>query len=166
MYKFLKGYDSNLLTQVNKLIEENKLGDYLKSKYNMEKNLNNDKDLYNLGISIKNQYMKNVKTPDKIYFDNKIEFSNQALGLNSFIPKIQGKKIKIINDIKISSRFKKLPYEFTYNVLVHEIAHLKEKNHSKSFYMLCQNISPDYFQIDFDLRLYLTYNDIFKQILW
>ena len=24
MYKFLKGYDSNLLAQVNKLIEENK----------------------------------------------------------------------------------------------------------------------------------------------
>ena len=42
MYKFLKGYDSNLLTQVNKLIEENKFRkDEIKESLDPEKALLN-----------------------------------------------------------------------------------------------------------------------------
>jgi len=38
---------------------------------------------------------------------------------------------------------------------VHELAHLKEKEHNKDFYQLCQHMLPDYHQLEFDARLFL-----------
>lgn len=165
-YKYLQGYSQELLAQVDKIIKENKLGEVLTNKYKEKHNLNSDKELYKLATEIKNKYMKNAKMPNRVYYDGKIEVANNALGLHSYIPVQHGKKIKVINDIKISNSFKNMPYDFLYNVLSHEIAHLKEKEHNKAFYNLCQNMSPDYFQVDFDLRLYLTYIDIYKKTLW
>ncbi|MCC6513802.1 MAG: M48 family metallopeptidase, partial [Geothrix sp.] len=44
-------------------------------------------------------------------------------------------------------------------ILVHELAHLKEREHNKAFYQLCTHMEPDYFQLEFDLRLYLTHRE-------
>ena len=41
-------------------------------------------------------------------------------------------------------------------IVVHELAHLKEREHDKAFYALCQHMEPDYHQLEFDLRLWLT----------
>ena len=41
-------------------------------------------------------------------------------------------------------------------IVVHELAHLKEREHDKAFYQLCTHMAPDYHQLEFDLRLYLT----------
>ncbi len=52
-------------------------------------------------------------------------------------------------------------------IVVHELAHFKEKEHNKAFYQLCQYMEPNYHQIEFDVRLYLTQMDIFTKIsLW
>jgi hypothetical protein len=42
-------------------------------------------------------------------------------------------------------------------IVVHELAHLKEFEHNKAFYQLCTHMVPDYHQLEFDLRLYLTH---------
>jgi UTP pyrophosphatase len=39
---------------------------------------------------------------------------------------------------------------------VHELAHLKEREHGKAFHALCQHMEPNYLQWEFDLRLWLT----------
>jgi predicted metal-dependent hydrolase len=49
-------------------------------------------------------------------------------------------------------------------IVVHELAHLKEKEHNKSFYHLCEHMEPNYNQLEFDLRVYLTCIDIFGPI--
>jgi UTP pyrophosphatase len=41
-------------------------------------------------------------------------------------------------------------------IVVHELAHLKEREHDKAFYALCLHMEPDYPQLEFDLRLWLT----------
>ena len=41
-------------------------------------------------------------------------------------------------------------------IAVHELAHLKEREHNKSFCQLCLHMEPNYHQLEFDLRLYLT----------
>jgi len=43
---------------------------------------------------------------------------------------------------------------------VHELAHLKEREHGKAFYALCLHMEPDYHQLEFDLRLWLTARDL------
>jgi len=45
-------------------------------------------------------------------------------------------------------------------IVVHELAHLKETEHNKAFYQLCEYMLPDYHQREFDLRLYLTWRDL------
>jgi hypothetical protein len=39
---------------------------------------------------------------------------------------------------------------------VHELAHLKEREHAKPFYALCCHMEPAYHQLEFDTRLWLT----------
>ena len=51
-------------------------------------------------------------------------------------------------------------------IVVHELAHLKESEHNKAFYQLCQHMEPRYFQLEFDLRAYLTYLDAGGEPLW
>ncbi|STF41631.1 metal dependent hydrolase [Escherichia coli] len=41
-------------------------------------------------------------------------------------------------------------------IVVHELAHLKEKEHNKAFYQLCCHMEPQYHQLEFDTRLWLT----------
>jgi len=165
-FKYLKGYSDTIIKSIEKLIDENKLGLYLKNKYININTFTKDKDLYLLAKEIKDKYIKNEKLPERIFYDNKIELKNQALGLHTYIPVKHGKKYKMQNEIKISSRFKTLPYEFMENILIHELCHLKEKEHNKAFYKLCKNIDERYFEIDLDIRIYLTFLDIYQEKLW
>lgn len=41
-------------------------------------------------------------------------------------------------------------------IVVHELAHLKEKAHDKAFYQLCCHMEPNYHQLEFDARLWMT----------
>ncbi len=39
-------------------------------------------------------------------------------------------------------------------LVVHELAHFKEKDHNKAFYKLCCYMEPDYHQLELDLGLF------------
>ena len=45
-------------------------------------------------------------------------------------------------------------------VEVHELAHLRERDHNKAFYQLCLHMEPHYHQLEFDMRLYLTQQEL------
>jgi predicted metal-dependent hydrolase len=49
---------------------------------------------------------------------------------------------------------------------VHELAHMKEREHDKAFYQLCRHMDADYHQLEFDLRCYLCHLDANGQPLW
>jgi hypothetical protein len=50
--------------------------------------------------------------------------------------------------------------EFLQMIVVHELAHLKEAEHNKAFYKLCEYMLPGYHQLEFDLRVYLTWREL------
>jgi predicted metal-dependent hydrolase len=52
-----------------------------------------------------------------------------------------------------------MPEEFLRMIVVHELAHFKEKEHNKAFYKFCTYVEPSYHQFEFDLRVYLTHLD-------
>ena len=62
--------------------------------------------------------------------------------------------------------FKDVPIEFLRMIAVHELAHVKEKQHDKAFYKLCCYMEPQYHQYEFDLRLVLTHLDTSSTPLW
>lgn len=107
-------------------------------------------------LDIKNDYLRKTEPVSKVAFDSKIHVINHALGLHTTISRVQGSKLKSKHEIRIASMFKEVPPEFLKMIVVHELAHLKEKDHDKAFYKLCEYMEPQYHQLEFDLRLYLT----------
>ncbi|MGL4853855.1 MAG: M48 metallopeptidase family protein [Lentisphaeria bacterium] len=158
--KYLQGYPTELVSQVEQLINDKKLAKYLQKKYPQNHCINSDKALYDYVMGIKNRYLKNAGTINKVLFDVKIKLSNQALGLHSFISRVQGGKLKAKNEIRITPELKNAPELFLRAVVVHELAHIKEKDHDKAFYKLCEHMQPNYHQLEFDMRLYLTMLDL------
>lgn len=164
MLKYLNGYDTQLKSQVQTLIDQDKLGAYLLSKYPKIHDYTTDKSLYSYVQELKNTHMRNASPISKVLYDTKIRDINAALGTHTFVSRVQGGKLKAKNEIRISHVFKKVPESFLRMIVTHELAHIKEKEHNKSFYKLCTHIEPAYHQFEFDLRLYLTYRDRFGEL--
>ncbi len=154
--KYLTGYSPDIQQQVQRLLEAGKLGDLLRRRHPQLHSIRSDKALYDFTQGIKNQYLRQSTPLAKVIFDDKISMSHHALGLHSYVSRIQGNKIKAKNEIRISSRLKRVPEALLRMVVVHELAHLKEKEHNKAFYQLCTHMEPDYHQFEFELRLLLT----------
>ena len=76
--------------------------------------------------------------------------------MHTYVSRVQGNKLKSKNEIKIGSVFKKAPQALLNMIVVHELAHLKEKEHDKAFYKLCQHMLPNYHQLELMTRIYLT----------
>lgn len=58
-------------------------------------------------------------------------------------------------DLSFSNRLSHYPKEFIDMVVAHEMAHLKELNHSKAFYETLKNLCPNYAAIQKKYRHYL-----------
>jgi predicted metal-dependent hydrolase len=161
---YLAHYPAHLQDNIQHLIEHNKLGDWLRSRYSDMHGVTNDNSLRDYVMALKNQYMKKTQPLSKVVYDSKIHVVNQALGLHSYVSRVQGAKLKSKNELRISTLFKNTPVAFLNMIVVHELAHLKEKEHNKAFYQLCQHMLADYHQIEFDVRVYLTELDRCGQV--
>lgn len=158
--KYLGAYSTATQDQVRQLIAADRLGAHLLSKYPQKHVVQTDRALYDFTIGIKEEFMRTVSIPHKVAYDSKIDLVHNALGLNTAISRVQGGKLRAKKEILIASLFKQAAPEFLRMIVVHELAHLKERDHSKAFYQLCEYMQPDYHQLEFDLRLYLTFRDL------
>ena len=129
---YLSSYAPSLQQQIGQLLAQNRLAEYLLQKYPTVSQVPNDAALRDYVMSLKNQYLKKSQPLSKIVFDPKIHVINNALGLHSFVSRVQGGKLKSKNEIRISTLFKNVPLEFLNMIVVHELAHLKEKEHNYS----------------------------------
>ncbi|WP_281649111.1 M48 family metallopeptidase [Parendozoicomonas sp. Alg238-R29] len=154
--KYLQGYPPHILEQANSLITQQRLKSYLLKKYPKPHTLGNNRALYDFTLYLKNQYLKKSQPLSKVIYDDKINVMKHALGLHTMMSRVQGRKLKSKNEIRIASVFKTAPEKFLRMIVVHELAHLKEKEHNKAFYQLCTYMEPDYHYLELDLRLYLT----------
>ncbi len=123
---YLQGYPEQLLSQVRTLINEQRLGDVLAKRYPGTHDYATDKALWQYTQDLKNQFLRNAPPINKVMYDNKIHVLKNA------------------------------PEPFLRMIVVHELAHLKEKEHNKAFYQLCCHMEPQYHQLEFDTRLWLT----------
>ncbi len=153
---YLSHYPQHLQDQIQQMQAQNQLGNWLRSRYPDVHSINNDKDLRDYAMDIKNHYMKKTQPLSKVVYDNKIHIVNHALGLHSYVSRVQGGKLKSKNELRVSDLFKHTPEPFLNMIVVHELAHLKEKDHNKAFYKLCNHMLPDYHQLEFEVRVYLT----------
>ena len=153
---YISGYPEHLVAQVRDLIAQDKLGAVLAKRYPDRHDISNDKALWAFTQDLKNRYMRSAPPLNKVMFDNKIHVLKNALGLHTAISRVQGGKLKAKAEIRVATVFRDAPEAFLRMIVVHELAHLKEKEHNKAFYQLCCHMEPQYHQLEFDTRLWLT----------
>ena len=164
--KYLQGYPQGLLDDVAGLLQSGQLGQRLQRRYRTPHAVRTDRALYDYVMDLKSSYLRGADPLSKIAYDNKLHVIAHALGTHTAVSRVQGSKLKAKREIRIASLFKEAPAEFLRMIAVHELAHLKEKAHDKAFYQLCTYMEPDYHQLEFDLRLYLTHLDAVGPIDW
>ncbi|MCW8919408.1 MAG: DUF45 domain-containing protein [Gammaproteobacteria bacterium] len=156
---YLVHYPPQLIQQIQTLLAEGRLADYLLNKYPQPHTLTSERALYDFALTLKNDYLRSSKPVSKVIYDDKIHIINHALGLHTTIARVQGKRLKAKSEIRIAALFRRVPLEFLRMIVVHELAHLRERDHDKAFYKLCEHMEPAYHQLEFDLRVYLTHID-------
>lgn len=153
---YLSAYPPHLVNAIEKMIAENTLESWLKKRYPHKHNIQTDKSLYDYVMVLKQQHFRNTKPISKVLYDNKMNLIKGTLGTNTFNSRVQGQNLKSKNEIRIAAFLREAPEEFLKMIVIHELAHLKEKDHNKAFYQLCCHALPDYHQLEFDLRVWLV----------
>lgn len=158
--RYIAHYPEHIQTQVGTLISSGRLGDYIEKSYPSKHQIQSDKALYQYINELKNQYMRKTGSLTQISYNSKLKVLKDALGIHTFQSRVQGNKLKSHNSITVASLFKEAPPEFLRMIVVHELAHFKEKEHDKAFYQLCCHMEPDYHQFELDTRLWLQWREL------
>jgi predicted metal-dependent hydrolase len=158
--KYLVGYPPDVLARVQALIEQGRLGKVLNDRYGELHAVRTDGQLYDYVQALKERHLRQSVPLGKVIWDSKLQVMKQALGTHTSISRVQGGRLKASREIRIATVFRDAPAEFLKMIAVHELAHLKEAEHDKAFYRLCTHMAPDYHQLEFDTRLYLTYLEL------
>ena len=77
---YLSAYSAQLQDQIARLLEQDRLTDYLLQKYPTSNNVPNDSALREYVLNIKKQYLRKSPPLSKVVFDKKIHVVNNALG--------------------------------------------------------------------------------------
>jgi predicted metal-dependent hydrolase len=158
--KYLSAYPQHLQSQLQLLAERGELGDLLRKRYPNGHDVRTDRALYDYVVDLKNTYIRNGAPLSKVAFDAKMQVIAHALGQHTRISRVQGGKLKAKHEIRVATLFREAPEAFLKMIAVHELAHLKERDHNKAFYSLCERMEPNYHQYEFDVRIYLTHLDL------
>lgn len=164
--KYLAAYSDQTRAQVARLIEQDQLASVLQQRYARAHDLRTDRALFDYVQELRSEFLRNAAPINKVAYDSKIQVIQHALGLHTAISRVQGGKLKAKREIRIATVFKQVPLELLRMIAVHELAHVKEKDHDKAFYKLCCYMEPHYHQYEFDLRLVLTHLDTASPPLW
>jgi predicted metal-dependent hydrolase len=158
--KYLQGYPPALLAQVQGLIDSGRLADAVAQRHSEPHDVRSERALVDYVNDLKARHMKSAPPLAKVAWDPKLHILKNALGTHTAVSRVQGGQLKAKREIRIAALFKEAPADFLRMIVVHELAHLKEREHDKAFYALCRHMEPDYHQLEFDLRLWLTAREL------
>ena len=164
--KYLAGYPPALVEQVRGLMAQDRLAEVLLRKYPAAHEVRSDRALYDYVLGLKSEYLRSAGPLSKVVFDGKLHVIRQALGTHTSISRVQGTRLKTKREIRVAAVFREMPPEFLRMIVVHELAHIKEREHDKAFYQLCRHMEPDYHQLEFDLRAYMCHLEATGRALW
>lgn len=157
--KYLAHYPEPVQAQVRELLERDGLGEHLLRRYPEAHTVRTDRALYGYVMGLKGEFLRSSEPLSKVAYDNQLHVIRNALGTHTTVSRVQGSRLKAKREIRVAGLFRAVPPEFLRMIVVHELAHFKEKDHDKAFYQLCTWMEPDYHRYEFDLRLYLTHLD-------
>jgi UTP pyrophosphatase len=160
--KYLAGYPPELLARVRELIATDRAVEILNRRYPESHDVFSNGALYDYVAELKSRHMRNAGPIAKVAYDSRLQLVHQALGTHTTVSRIQGGNLKAKREIRIASLFRQAPAAFLRMIVVHELAHLKEREHGKPFYALCTHMEPNYHQLEFDVRVWLSLLELAK----
>jgi predicted metal-dependent hydrolase len=163
---YLAGYPPHLREQVLALIDQGRFAEVLRKRYPQAHSVRSDGALYDYVQALKAEHMRAAPPLSKVCFDSKLHVIRNALGTHTAVSRVQGSRLQAKREIRVSTLFREVPLEFLRMIIVHELAHLRVREHDKAFYQLCLHMEPQYHQYEFDLRAYLSYRDAAGTPLW
>jgi len=152
---YLGGYPADLRKQARALKATGELRERLEQRYPARHEIQGNAALYAYVMELKREHLKQSAPLSTARYHDRLSALHNALGTHTYATRVQGGKLKTKHELRVASLFKELPPEFLRMVVVHELAHLREKDHDKSFYRLCLHMEPDYHRYELDLRLWL-----------
>lgn len=167
MLPYLQAYPAALQQQVAALMQKPQgVEQWLLSRYPQAHALRADKALYAYVDALKAEHLRKAGHLHRISYDNKIHVVRNALGTHTRKTVVQGSRLNMRHEIRIAAMFKFVPEPFLKMIVTHELAHLREQDHDKAFYALCCHMEPDYHQLEFEVRVYLSHLDGGGAKLW
>lgn len=153
--RYLAGYPPELIQQAEQLRLDGRLADHLARRLPERHEVRSDTALFDYVQELKARHLRNAGPLNFVGYDAKLRVLQQALGTHTRRTQVQGAKLRMRREIRVATLFREAPAALLRMIVVHELAHLRELDHNKAFYQLCQHMEPEYFQLEFDLRLYL-----------
>jgi UTP pyrophosphatase len=153
---FLAGYPDAVLDDVRAALAEGRLAAHLARRYPDVHSVRNDAALYEHTMALKQRHLRNAPLLAKVVYDHRLQIDQRALGTLTAVSRVQGGQLKAKREIRVAAVFKDAPAAMLDMIVVHELAHLKEREHNKPFYALCEHMLAGYHQVEFDTRLFLT----------
>ena len=154
--RYLAGYPQPLVDKVQALLAQRQLHASVTRRYPEAHTVRTDGALLEYVGDLKARYMRSAPPLAKVAYDNQLHVVHNALGTHTAVSRVQGNRLKAKREIRVASLFKDAPAAFLRMIVVHELAHLREREHGKAFYALCLHMEGEYHQLEFDTRLWLT----------
>ena len=100
---------------------------------------------------VKDLLIKFYKNTTKLIIENRLEYFAKLMNLNYACAKVDNCKTRwgscdSKGVIKFNLRLAMLPHKTIDYIVIHELAHLVEFNHSKNFYKVIESVMPEYKQ--------------------
>ena len=157
---FLGGYPDELLAQVRNALADGSLGTNLAQRYPDAHGIRSDGALYDHAAALKARHLRNAPALSRVGFEGRLQIDQRALGTLTAVSRVQGGRLTAKRELRVAAVFKEAPAAMLDMIVVHELAHLKEREHNKPFYALCDHMLPGYHQVEFDTRLWLTWRQV------
>jgi predicted metal-dependent hydrolase len=148
---YFQDYPQHIRDHFEPIIQSGRIRSYLLKKYPHGHKINSDKQLYEYANELKQNFMKKSPQINKAKYGKQKNLIFDALGTHTLVNRKQ--------EVRIAESLKDAPEEILRMLVVHELAHFKEKDHNTAFYNLCEYMHPDYCDVEVDTLLYLMLLD-------
>jgi predicted metal-dependent hydrolase len=153
---YLSGYPPALQARAAALLAEGRLAATVLQRHPDRHDVRTDRALYEYAQALKSRHLRQSEPLAKVVYAPQLHVLHNALGTHTQVSRVQGTRLKAKREIRVASLFKDAPADFLRLIVVHELAHLKEREHGRAFYGLCTHMEADYHALELDLRLWLT----------
>jgi len=140
--EYLQGYPPGLLAQVRDLIDAGRLAQTVAQRPRDAHAVRTERALYDYVIELKARQMNSAPPLAQVAYDPTLHIVRNALRTHSTASGVQGVRLQATRAIRIAALFKEAPADFLRVIVIHESAHLKEREDDKAFVALCLHMEP------------------------